>query len=231
MKRLLRIFVYISSFFIAFIFGLIFEIFYVNPSKSLITPKVEGLKIEDAMKMAENVGLSIKIQDERYDISKDKGIIIKQSPNYGITIKKGQTIYVIVSKGIERITMPDLKGMNLSQAQKVIFENGLRLKRVSYTLSGYESGYILAQFPPPFLQIPKESDVSILMSNGYKKPLFVMPNVIGEDVERVNSFFMQYGINCVFTKEFEKDFKVVAHIPRKGFPVSRDMSITLEVSK
>ncbi len=92
-------------------------------------PKVTELKQEEAVSKLEELGLVVKIEQE-YKKETEAGYVFEQSIKADQEIDSGETITIKVSKGAEKVTVPNLIGKTEDEARKLIKENGLKLKTV-----------------------------------------------------------------------------------------------------
>ena len=98
--------------------------------KEILMPDFSGLTVDEAKAKAEEVGLTINVLEEKYDVEIEEGKIISQDPKYQVnyTIKEGTTINVILSKGQEIITVTKLIGKTKDEVMKELKDLGLEYK-------------------------------------------------------------------------------------------------------
>lgn len=230
MARMLKLFIFAFLFVCAFALGFIL-IFLFSSSSSIFAPSVVGKSVEEAEVIAKTNNLKIKIQEERFDTKNEKGIIIRQTPNAGMSVKKGQTLYVIVSKGLERVILSDFTEQTLRNAQIAISQSGLKLKGVSFISSNQNPETVIAHYPPYSAIVPKESDCFLLLSQGGKRPLFVMPDLKGKEAKDVTRFLGEYGIQCYVENNVSGEGKIFRQRPLPGFPVDSSVTVFLGVER
>lgn len=89
-------------------------------------PNVVGSSVSDARQTLQNVGLKLVEASEQFSDSVPKGAIISQSVAGDGPVVKGQaTIRVVVSKGQDLVTIPDVSGQKLSDAMTTLQNAGL----------------------------------------------------------------------------------------------------------
>lgn len=226
LKLIISVFLFVVGIVLGFILILLF-----SSSSSIFAPSLVGRSIEEAEVIAKTNNLNIKVQEERFDTKNVKGIIIRQTPNAGMSVKKGQTLYVVVSKGLERVILPDFKGQMLRTAQISISQSGLKLKGVSFISSKESPETVIAQYPPCSAVVPKESDCYLLVSKGGRKPIFVMPDLKGKEAKVISRIFGEYGIQCYVENSASGEGKIFRQRPLPGFPVDSSMALILGVEK
>lgn len=106
----------------------------VSGGEQLITmPQLRGRSLRDAKFTLEKLGLRLGRVDEVYS-NNPKDVIINQQFASGMKVKKGVSVFVTVSLGSEEgdILVPNVIGMALSEAEKVITAAGLRIGRINF---------------------------------------------------------------------------------------------------
>ena len=82
-----------------FAFGLLATVYLSIRSPEIQVPEVINKSYTDGEATLEKAGLDIRERAQRYKPDVQPGIILDQSPRAGETIKAGQTIAVVVSRG------------------------------------------------------------------------------------------------------------------------------------
>lgn len=114
--------------------------------------------------------LGIKYNEEfEYNENIPTGFIIRTSPMAGETVSQGGTVTLYISKG-EEITytkIPQLKGVTLEQAKKMLEKNKVILGEVTYVDSPEPKGTVLEQDRIANEQVVSNSvTINIVVSNG-----------------------------------------------------------------
>ncbi|MCS5421273.1 MULTISPECIES: PASTA domain-containing protein [Psychrilyobacter] len=140
------------------------------------TPNLKGLKIEEARTL---VGSNFKLvhMGEHYSEFK-KGEIYSQLPISQKHIKKGRPIKVWISKGIDTVILPDLKGKNMQDARVILSDLGIKVGRISHTMEGYMNNKVIGTDPSEGSSISRGSSVSLLI-NVSKIKNIRMPDILG----------------------------------------------------
>ncbi len=81
-------------------------------------------------KAAQNYKIVIKSKE--YSDKQDKGVIISQSPKAGESIKKGDTITVVISLGKSEFEMPDIVGLTKDKAYIALLEAGFSKDNIKW---------------------------------------------------------------------------------------------------
>ncbi|MFL8800093.1 MULTISPECIES: PASTA domain-containing Ser/Thr kinase PrkC [unclassified Clostridioides] len=141
-------------------------------NKSLSVPNLVNMTLEEAQSTVEKEGLSLSVKSEEYSSEVDENCIISQTPEGGSTnVKKGDTINVVVSKGANQASVPNVVGLTLSNAKQLIEENNLKVGTVKYEYSSiYKEGTVLNQSPGASSSRAQEGDeINLYVSKGSEK--------------------------------------------------------------
>ena len=173
---LIMILIGYAAFFMKY-FGL--GLFNKNNSENVTFPSVVNMTVEEAQKSLEGTGLKLVVKSEEYSNGVSKDRIITQTPSENTTLKKGDSVSVIVSKGNSKVPVPNVVGLKLSQAEKLLNDNKLVLGNVKYEYNDAEEGTVLSQS-----LVGGSSDegqkVSLVVSKG-KKSRQERPSIIDDD--------------------------------------------------
>ncbi len=103
-------------------------------------------------------GLELGQVREEYSDTVPEGLVISSDPGFGAQLQWGDTVDVVVSLGRRLITVPDLRGMTVREAQEVLRDLGLVLDTGLIPDPGLR---IEAQSPPPGRKVASGSEISV----------------------------------------------------------------------
>jgi len=143
------------------------------------TPNLKGLTIEEAKLL---VGSEFKLVDmgEQYSELK-KGEIYSQLPISSKHIKKSRPIKIWISKGMDTVILPNLKGENMQDARVILSDLGIKVDRISRTMEGYMNNKVIGTDPSEGSLISRGSSVSLLINVSEIKNIR-MPDILGFSV-------------------------------------------------
>ncbi len=199
-------------------------------------PLLSGLSYEEAMKVANNCGCSLNRINNSFDKSFKPLEVMAQIPEVGIKIKKGSSIKVFVNSEAIIIKMIDLKGLSLKEADIELNKAGLRKRYISYIHNAnVAEDLVLAQSVAKGRDIALGSEVDLLVSSGSKSKSYIMPDLIGMNVNDVETFLADYGlkitdIHLVNYPGVSSDL-IINQSPASGFKISGKNLITLQVTQ
>ena len=131
-------------------------------------PKLEGMKIEDARKTAETLGITLKEETENND-KVEEGIIIKQDTSVGTLVKSGDTVTVHVSAGVEKVKVPTVVGMDEGTAVATLKNAGLNPKVTYESNEEKEDGKVISQSIDENTETAKNSEINIVVNKIVKE--------------------------------------------------------------
>ena len=202
--------------------------------KEVTLPNFVGTKIEDAKKVAEEKELKVEVSSEEYNSQYEAGIIISQDPLYSdnYNIKVGTTVKVVVSKGIEQVTVPKVVDMTEEEAVKALEEAKLKVEKVEEESKKVEAGHVISQETEPNTQVHAGDTVVIHISTGVKKA--AVPSVIGKSEEEAKKTLSDLGltVNVSYDEDSSKDNgTVLKQSIDPGKEVEVGTSITITINK
>ena len=202
--------------------------------KEVTLPNFVGTKIEEAKKVAEEKELKVEVSSEEYNSQYEAGIIISQDPLYSdnYNIKVGTTVKVVVSKGIEQVTVPKVVDMTEEEAIKALEEAKLKVEKVEEESKKVEAGHVISQETEPNTQVHAGDTVVIHISTGVKKA--AVPSVIGKNEDEAKKALSDLGftVNVSYEEDSSKDNgAVLKQSIDTGKEVEVGTSITITVNK
>lgn len=195
-------------------------------SEEVAVPDVSGLDEEAAQKMLNDKGFS-KIVTEAVYSEEAQGTVIGTDPVAGTKTSKDTEIKMKVSKGSEKIPVPNVVGKLENDAKSEIVDAGLQVSSVETEYSeNYEEGLVIRQEPAGG-KVDKGTGVSLVVSLGKKpeeKP--VVPGVIGVGESSARQMIINAGLTVSDTTTYAASDSVPA-----GCVISCDPGVGTELSK
>ncbi len=158
-------------------------------------PAVVNMSWENGRQALYDIGLRLQVQSREYSDSLENEVIISQRPQPDEKVKKGRHVFVIVSKGPEVDTIPDVRNMTERIGKKVIREAGFSNIKVYKSYSErYDKEIVVTTVPVRGTVISREIPVEITISKGPKPTHVVVPNVIGEILSEAKRAIEENGL-------------------------------------
>lgn len=205
--------------------------------RSVTVPELVGKTMPAAIRAAHGVGLRVEEQAARarYDDRVPKDHVLLQQPETGSLAKPSQVVRVVLSLGLRELRVPDLVGMPPRAAAMTLARASLELGPVSWYREGERGTGIVAQEPEAETAASKNTAVDVLTNRGLPETRFVMPDLVGQDAERMRSRLEVFGFR-VGSARYESYEGVPANtilkqFPPAGYPISNREVISLTVSR
>ncbi len=138
--------------------------------------KVTGNPAGTARDMLSAHGLEVN-PESKYEFNElPEGTVIRQSPEAGARVKKGDVVTLTISKGIEQVQVPDLRKCTEAEAAQRLLDNNL--ERGNSIDSAYDDtipeGCIISQTPQAGSSVNAHSKVDYVVSLGKEEILYRM---------------------------------------------------------
>ncbi|MBQ9280206.1 MAG: Stk1 family PASTA domain-containing Ser/Thr kinase [Clostridia bacterium] len=148
-------------------------------------PSIVGYSEEEARKLLEANGLKMEVQA---NVTSDEfpvaGFVVYQEYAEGYRLKSGATVGVRLSKGANKVMVPDVSILNSTTAAKLRIESfGLVYKEEFEYHETVESGEIIRQDPKGDTEVDIGSEVTVYISMGSASGdsgLVKVPSVLGK---------------------------------------------------
>ena len=200
----------------------------INETKPVAVPFVEGVRAPVARRRIQDAGLRPVPRQESSD-SVPQGIVIRQEPDAGERIQRGNAVRYFVSTGKPRVQVPEVVGARESDAVATLRAAGL-VPRVVDIFSDEPEGTVIAQDPKGGTSIVEGSDVRLNVSKGPQRT--GLPNVIGRSFDDAAAALRESGFTPVRrdVEASEPEGTVVGMSPSAGTLVPPGTRVTLNVS-
>jgi beta-lactam-binding protein with PASTA domain len=200
-------------------------------------PVVEGLSRGEASARLADQGLRLRgVENEgRYSEKVPAGHVVRQNPDARTLVKRGSGVTVVLSKGPQRVAVPELGGKTLPAAQAALSGSGLTVGRLLGAFSTTAvTGSVLTSDPAQGADIPPSTPVHVLLSLNVPAERYIMPELVYRDYESVRPLFEQRGFTFGSVK-YERYEGVAAGVilrqyPLHGHPVTKQDNISLVVA-
>lgn len=194
-------------------------------------PDVANKSREEAESALESAGLSYDVTERTHE-SIPRGSAIATEPAAGSSVPSGTNVKLVISSGKEITEVPDLTGMNTSDARAALDKAGLTLNsQVQEEASDDQpAGAVITQSPAQGSQVSKGTKVSITVSTGPENVR--VPIVSGQSEEDARSNLESAGFTVVVNRvdSTEPEGQVIS-ASNEGESLAPGSEITLEVSK
>jgi serine/threonine-protein kinase len=130
-------------------------------------PILKGRSLNQAKLALERVGLKVGTVSE-LPSENPKGVIFDQQFETGSSIRKGESVGITISIGVVAegdITVPDLIGKSLTEAEKLLADSTLKVGKINYQSSfSLLPNTILDQYPSKGNKVNKGTVVDLFVT-------------------------------------------------------------------
>lgn len=167
----------------------------IAPPSELTVPDFRGMTVESAENEAARYELTITEVGSEYSDTYNEGEICSQSTAEGSNISKGDVVSVVVSKGPQQSTVPDVRGQTLDAATKTLKDADLSVGSVTESYSSsVKAGQVISQGIDPDSKVERNTAVNLEISLG-EKPYAVVPDVRGKSLDTASSMLSDAKLN------------------------------------
>ena len=202
--------------------------------KVVEVPNVIGKPREIAEAELKRAGLRMVVASERFSNIVPEGCVIDQSPRAGMKMKLGNEVGVVLSLGRDKVSVPDLVGLMLDEAEKQLSALDLRVGLRDRVYSEKPRGTIIAQNPLPSSVALRGDPVDLLISDGPYPELMILKDLRGLKLEEAERLIKLSGLEVGelrFVKSRERPHEtVVDQKPKPGEIVKAGDKVDLVVS-
>jgi beta-lactam-binding protein with PASTA domain len=110
-------------------------------------PRVLDLPIAEAQQKLGELGFRAKLEDERPHPTAPRGAIVWQDPAPGTILPQHSVVTLVPSAGLQQVPVPDIVGLAMPYAGRVLAAAGLRVGEVDTVASDPEPNVVVATRP------------------------------------------------------------------------------------
>ena len=145
----------------------------------ILIPRLNGLTPDVASAQLSSLGLTVGEINEIFDMKIAAGYVIATEPKETMAVKRKAIVNLIVSKGVEQISLQSYVGKGGEQALSELTEMGFDVDAAYKFSDSVFKGQVISQSPEKMESIGKGSKINLTISKG---PEFVfVPNVLGKN--------------------------------------------------
>ncbi|MEU7641854.1 MULTISPECIES: Stk1 family PASTA domain-containing Ser/Thr kinase [unclassified Streptomyces] len=214
------------------VLGLGTGVWYINVGQFTRVPAVLDMSQTEAQQALHDAGLRIKVE-RGFSANVRRGHVMATEPETGLRIRGNGTVTLVVSRGPEKVTVPDLAGTPLADARRKLRDLGLVPGTETRAFSDeVAKGSVIRTDPAAGSTRRPDTAVALTVSRGAPADV---PNVVGSAREdaaaalRQAGFRVQFADQPVFAPQ-DKD-AVARQSPGAGTTLGKGDTVTLTLSK
>ena len=186
----------------------------INVSKGteqITVPDLKGKSADDAQKALSEAGLNGQQGDAVFSDDVAEGMVAGQDTSAGSNANKGDTVVYHLSKGSEKVTIPNVVGMTQAQATSKLESAGFAVSTATETSKDVDKGNVTKQSKTG--TAAKGTTITITISSG----LGEVPNVVGMSESKAKETIDESGYK--YDVQYKSDSTVA-----KGNVISQSTS-------
>lgn len=166
----------------------------------LTVPSLVGKDTRQAIELLESKGFDVVIQDSVYTDTVKRGLVIKQLPDGGSTVKVNRSVFLTVNRYVPpMIEMPKLEGLSLRFALDMLQRNHLQLQDTIYK-PDFMMGSVLeqqyrGQRIMPGQKLQWGSAITLIIGGGLQDEQILVPDLIGMRFAEAKAILDSSGIS------------------------------------
>jgi eukaryotic-like serine/threonine-protein kinase len=138
------------------------QLFVSSGPEQVEVPGVTGLSRDSAEDLLSEAGLQPAVEERESEEPEDD--VISQNPAAGTEVDRGSTVTIVVSTGIERVSVPNVIGLGRGDAARQLRAAGLvaAVREIDVT-DPAQDGVVVDQRPAAGIEIEKGRQVVVLV--------------------------------------------------------------------
>jgi serine/threonine-protein kinase len=155
---------------LTFVVGYAISVYWITPGSLTggdehAVPRVLGRPMDDARATLARAGFRPRLEAERPSEEVPRGSVVWQDPPPGTAVAPNAVVLLTPSSGPVPVAVPDVIGLALPTAEKVVEAAGIKVGQVDTVRgSGPEAGVVIATRPAPGNGRPRGAAVDLVVS-------------------------------------------------------------------
>jgi eukaryotic-like serine/threonine-protein kinase len=138
------------------------QLFISSGPELVAVPSVIGLSRDSAEAQISEAGMVPAVQEQ--ESPEPEGEVIGQDPSAGTELRRGSTVTITVSTGIEQVVVPDVVGLGAGDAERQLRAEGLSpVRRETEVTEPAQDGQVIDQRPGAGVEVEPGRQVVIIV--------------------------------------------------------------------
>ncbi len=203
----------------------------VSLGLSVEVPPLRNETLAKARKQLQEENLLVA-DEEQSSRDVDSGRVIETQPAAGEEVECGSTVTLIVSKGANLITLPDVLGDTQESAEAELERLGL-IVNVDFRDADQEEGIVIGENPGAGSELLRGDQVTIIVSTGAGS--VTVPSVEGQSEDAASRLLQSRGLSVEVvareTDDPDEDGRVLDQAPSAGSRLRQGDFVTIYVGE
>jgi serine/threonine-protein kinase len=194
-----------------------------GPERYTVPHKLVGLDKAAAQRKLSGMPLTVEYQNAYSDtVAADH--VVRVSPAAGTSLRRGQTVTVVLSRGPRPFPIPDETGNAVTAAATALRSAGLHVTTSEEFSTTVDSGHVISQNPPSG-DVRRGDTVQLVVSKGPQ--LVQVPDVTRESIQQATHDLRAAGFKVSVQSYFDVFGEVVQTKPGAGSMAPKGSTIQI----
>ncbi len=217
----------------AVVVGIVGWYVLIGPGSRVVVPSTVGASQTEVSAALDPLGLTSMIVEKQFSEEIPEGRIIQSIPEAGGRIDQGGTVKLVVSKGPERFTIPNLAGLTPIAATNLIGKLPLTIQPLAEEFnSTVPKGYVIDSNPIAGEKVKRNSSIVIRVSKGIEQ--VALASYVGKSSDQALNELQDAGFAVTSTYGFSETRlagEVISQKPAGGATADKGSKVSLVISK
>ena len=179
-------------------------------------------------------GISFDTEREYSDLV-EEGKVISQSVADGEALEENERVWIVISKGLEKVSVPDVSDKKAEDAKVLLEAAGFTVKEEEEYSEDIEEGMVISQDPEGNTEAAKGSTVTIVVSKGEEVKVSKVPNLKKKTVSEAEAALSEVNLKLGNVKQEYHDSipegQVISQSIAEGTEVKENTAVDITISK
>jgi serine/threonine-protein kinase len=217
----------------AIVVGIVGWYVLIGPGSRVVVPSTVGASQTEVSAALDPLGLTSMVVEKQFSEEIAEGRIIQSIPEAGGRIDQGGTVKLVVSKGPERFTIPNLAGLTPTAATNLIGKLPLTIQPLAEEFSSsVPKGYVIDSNPSAGEKVKRNSLIVIRVSKGIEQ--VALASYVGKSSDQALNELQDAGFAVTSTYGFSETRlagEVISQKPAGGATADKGSKVSLVISK
>ena len=203
------------------------DVFISKGPERFDVPDLTGLDQASAEKALTSNSLTLGDSTSEFSSQVPAGYVVRSNPAAGASVKRNTLVSLVISKGIQQVSIADYKGKVSDQALNELSDAGFDVKQQYVYSEDLPAGVVISQTPGAG-NADKGSHVTLIISKG-SEYVFI-PNIFSLTQAKAVATLKDLDLKVNVKTVGKKKVKVVTNVsPKVGTKVKRGSTVTITV--
>jgi serine/threonine protein kinase len=196
-------------------------------------PNLTGFDKNSAINALEAAGLKTGILNEVFNDYLASGTVLNQNPAPGEKVLSDTVVNLDLSKGRQKITLPDLQGYDYSAAKSELESLGLNIKIEKQTSDVLSPGTVIEMTPAGGAEVNKNDIIILTIST--REPTIMVPDLVLMDFAQAEQLLVEqsigYEVSFITVNYSIQKNSVISQFPEAGNSISVSEKVIIFVGQ